>query len=84
MIVECRRPILIVEGAGDVKAVPRLIRETLHRQNIFDLNVGPRPKRNVELKKLRRPGELERFIEYGLRDDGDSVLLVLDCEDFEP
>jgi hypothetical protein len=50
VILECRRPVLIVEGPGDVAAVPRLIRETLHRREIFDLRVAPRPKRNVDLK----------------------------------
>jgi hypothetical protein len=42
------------------------------------------PKKNVELRKLRRAGELERFVTYALREDGDSVLVVLDCEDFDP
>lgn len=84
MIVECKRPVLIVEGDGDVAAVPRLIRETLHLHGIYNVGAAPRPKKNVELQKLRRAGELERFVEYALRDDGDSVLVVLDCEDFDP
>ena len=84
MIVECKRPVLIVEGAGDIKAVPRLIRETLYFNGIYDINPAPRPKSNVEVRKLMRAGELERYIEYGIRDDGDSVLVILDCEDFCP
>ena len=84
MIIECRRPVLIVEGIGDVAAVPRLARQTLYDHEIYDFNIAPRPKKNVELRRLKRTGELERFVQYGLRDDGDSVLLVLDCEDFDP
>ncbi len=84
MIVECKRPVLIVEGDGDAAAVPRLIRETLRLHDIYDVGAAPRPKKNVELQKLRRAGELERFVQYALRDDGDSVLVVLDCEDFDP
>jgi hypothetical protein len=84
LIIKCKRPVLIVEGNGDVAAVPRLIRETLHRRQIYDVSAAPRPKKNVELRRLRRIGELERFVEYALREDGDSVLVVLDCEDFDP
>jgi hypothetical protein len=82
--IKCQRPVLIVEGDGDAAAVPRLIRETLHLHQIYDVNAAPRPKKNVELRKLRRSGELERYVEYALRDDGDSVLIVLDCADFDP
>jgi hypothetical protein len=84
MIFNCKKPVLIVEGAGDIRAVPRLIRETLHQHCIFDLSPAPRPKSNVEIRKLARPGEFERYVEYGARDDGDSVLFALDCEDFCP
>jgi Domain of unknown function (DUF4276) len=84
MIETCKKPILSVEGAGDVKAVPRLIREVLHFNGLFDINPAPRPKSNVEVRKLMRTGELERYVGYGIRDDGDSVLLVLDCDDFCP
>lgn len=84
MIWECKRPTLIVEGAGDAKAVPRLIRETLYLNSIYDVNPIPRPISNVEIKRLIRPGELERYIEYAMRNVGDSVLLILDCEDFCP
>jgi hypothetical protein len=52
MILNCKRPVLIVEGAGDIRAVPRLISETLHKHSIFDLNPAPRPKSNVEIRKL--------------------------------
>ncbi len=81
-----RRPVLIVEGQGDTEAVPRLLRDFCHAHGIYDFNPQPRPLRNVEIRKLARAGELERYVDYALRQegDGDSVLLVLDCEDFDP
>jgi hypothetical protein len=84
MILECKRPMLIVEGAGDIRAIPRLIRETFHANSIYDVSPAPHPKANVEIRKLMRAGELERYVEYASRDEGDSVLVILDCEDFCP
>jgi hypothetical protein len=43
--VECRRPVLIVEGDGDVAAVPRLIRSVLNYHEVYDLSAAPRPKK---------------------------------------
>jgi hypothetical protein len=35
-----------------------------------------------DIPKLRRVGELEKFVEYAcVRSDGDSVLLIVDCDD---
>src|SRR4051794_40980753 len=83
MISECKHPVLIVEGAGDIKAVPRLTRETLHLNSIFDINPASRTISNVEIRKLMRSGELERYTRYAISSNvSDSVLLVLDCEDF--
>lgn len=79
-----RCPALILEGPGDEAAVPRFLRDYCARLGIYDFNPLPRPLKNVEIRKLLRAGELERYIQYGSRQDGDSVLLVLDCEDFEP
>ena len=84
MILDCKSPVLIVEGYGDRGAVPRLAREVMFQREIFDFNPAPRPKSNVDVRKLRRAGELERYVEFAARDNGDSVLLVLDCEDFCP
>ena len=79
MISTCRRPVLIVEGAGDVKAVPRLIREVLFHHKIFDLNPVPRPKSNVEIRKLMRAGELERYVEYARRDRSEERRVGKEC-----
>jgi hypothetical protein len=84
VITSCKKPVLIVEGLGDKSAVPRLIREVCALNEIYDFNPAPRPKQNVELRKLRRTGELERYVTYAAQDDGDCVLIALDCEDFDP
>lgn len=78
-----KSPVLIVEGPGDVDAIPLLIRRVLYEWEIFDVQTSPHPKTNVEIKKLRRTGELERYVEYAAR-EGDGVLIALDCEDFCP
>lgn len=76
----CRAPILILEGPGDVAAVPLLIRRILHEAHIFDLKIMPRPKTNVEAKKLIRSGELERYMDYCNREAGDSIILAIDSD----
>ena len=78
-----KSPALIVEGPGDVAAIPLLMRRMLHAENIFDTHPAPHPKTNVEIRKLRRAGELERYVEYAAK-DGDGVIIALDCEDFCP
>ena len=65
----------IVEGAGDVGAVPILLRKILsERHNRYDIQVG-QPKNGGG-----RPGlmnRLEKFIEHSLRTPGCSAILVL-------
>jgi hypothetical protein len=86
MISKCRRPVLILEGAGDIRVVPRLIRG--HAAPTFDIRSKSSPKTELEYRdqkaSLVRAGEFERYVEYGARDDTDSVLFVLDCEDVCP
>jgi hypothetical protein len=81
---QCKKPILIVEGQGDVSAIPVLVRSVLHANGIYDVQLAPRPKTNVEVRKLSRAGEIERYVEYCNRDDGDSILIAIDCDDFCP
>lgn len=82
MILNCRKPVLILEGEGDKLAVPQLIRGLAFEHEIFDFNTAPNPILKQNIPKLRKSGQLERFIEYGLsRDDGDSLLVLLDCDD---
>ena len=81
MIVACERPVLIIEGPGDKAAVPLLIRNVLEGHDIYSLNPAPHPKQNVQLKELRREGELERFLRYAAMEDADSILVAVDCND---
>ena len=81
MILNCRKPVLILEGEGDKLAVPQLIRGLASEHEIFDLSIVSHPISGRNIPKLRKSGELERFIEYGLRRDGDSLLVLLDCDD---
>ena len=81
MISACRNPFLILEGVGDKLAVPALIRNLAHEHEIFNLSIVPDPIRRQNIPKLRSTGELEKFITYGLMKDGDSLLILLDCDD---
>jgi hypothetical protein len=77
-----RRPVLLVEGEGDRVAVPELVRTVCHRLDLHDVQPAPHPIKCGGISKLRADGTLERFVTYACqRQDGDSVLLVLDCED---
>lgn len=77
-----RRPVLLVEGDGDVKAVPFLVRKLAEASGFYDLIPCPNPIKCGEIPKLRKDGQLERFVEYACnRSDGDSVILVVDCDD---
>ena len=77
-----RKPVLLVEGDGDVQAVPSLIRKLAVAAGFYDLNPCPSPIKCGEIPKLRKAGQLERFVQYACsRPDGDSVILIVDCDD---
>ncbi|QJP14654.1 DUF4276 family protein [Starkeya sp. ORNL1] len=84
MIRYCKRPVLIVEGQGDSEAIPVLMRRTYEINEIYDVYAAPRPKQIGSIPRFLREGEMERWIQYGLQSDGDSVLVALDCEDDDP
>ncbi len=84
MITNCRKPVLILEGDGDKDAIPLLIRNLAHAHKIFDLSIRPHPISGQNIPKLRRAGELEKFIAYGLTRDGNSILVLLDSDDLCP
>ena len=81
MIYDCRNPFLILEGLGDKRAVPEFVRNLAYAHEIFDLSIIPHPIMRQNIPKLRTAGELEKFITYGLMKDGDSLLILLDCDD---
>jgi hypothetical protein len=84
MFDRCRGPVLILEGPGDKVAVPKLIREVLHSWGIFDVYPMPHPITNQSVSKLRRAGELEKFVGYSLQHEGDAALIILDCDEHCP
>jgi hypothetical protein len=71
----------IVEGHGEVAAVPVLLRRIAERLNVYDAQVG-KPIR-CQRYKLVKPGELERAIELAVLKGGNEgrVLLLIDGED---
>jgi hypothetical protein len=77
-----RKPVLLVEGDGDTHAVPFLIRKVAESSGLHDLIPCSNPIKCGEIPKLRKQGQLERFVQYACqRSDGDSVVLVVDCDD---
>lgn len=71
---------LIVEGYGDLAAVPALV---VKSAMMFNINVVvSNPIRSGGVDKLRRAGELERFVTMAAcRPDANLVLLVIDLDD---
>lgn len=72
----------IVEGHGDVRAVPILLRRIAQRLFPGSAVEFLRPIR-VGRYKIIKPGELERAVELAARQTGDrgSILILLDAED---
>jgi Domain of unknown function (DUF4276) len=74
---------LIVEGHGEVQAVPLLIRRIVSQLDATRNLYIDRPIR-IPKSKLVREGELERAVELAARNlDGDGTILILldsDCE----
>jgi hypothetical protein len=69
----------VVEGHGDLSAVPELIRRVAHANSRYDVQVLPAQKRG-DLPTIKP--RLERFLRVALQ-EGASVLWVLDydCDD---
>lgn len=75
-----KRAALIVEGHGDVEAVPALVQRVAAAEgaNVFALKP---PIRAGGVSSLRRQGELERHLALAAsRPEADFVLVVLDCD----
>jgi hypothetical protein len=74
--------VLLVEGEGDREAVPVLLRALFSHIGRPECSPASHPLRCGDLPKLLREGALEKFVTYACkRPDGDSVLLVVDCDD---
>lgn len=72
----------IVEGDGEVKAVPILLRRIGWEIGSGQLPDIARPMR-IPASKLVKEGELERAVEFGARrtGQGGTIFILLDCDD---
>ena len=72
----------IVEGYGEVKALPILLRRIAQTLSPHSPVVALRPNR-VKRQLVVKPGELERYVELAARQAGPSgaILILLDAED---
>lgn len=70
----------IVEGDGEVPAVPALLRKILGAAMRYDIQVA-RPKNANGRGNLTKEGGLERFIRYAWKEpDCGAILVLLDSE----
>lgn len=74
-----KRVVSIVEGYGDREAVPVLLARIGSYLGVSV--ISPNPIRAGEWKKVRRPGELERFLELAYSRKLDHILILMDLDD---
>lgn len=74
----------IVEGKGEVEAVPVLLRRIFDEMGVYEVTVT-RPFR-VKRNRVVRPGEIERAVRLAISDrtDAAGLLLILDADDDDP
>jgi hypothetical protein len=73
----------IVEGHGEVEAVPILLRRIAADENPSFLVTVPKPPIRVPRSRLVKPGELERNVELAARKTGrhGGILILIDADD---
>ena len=70
----------IVEGDGEVTAVPSLLRKILLRAQRYDIQVA-RPKNANGRGNLTKVGGLEKFVKYSWKErDCGAILILIDAE----
>ena len=75
------RTILLVEGDGDRVAAPLLQRRILHDNCVYDVQIASSPTKVGDMRKLARPGELEKHLHYANLKEGSAILVLQDCDD---
>lgn len=76
-----RTIVCIVEGDGEVRALPLLLRRLAEANGVYDLSVST-PIRVHRDQFLRRPEEFERkLVLASAKADGGAVLVLLDADD---
>lgn len=74
-----KRLLAIVEGEGDLKSVPELLRRILHHHRHFDVEVLPAHKRG-DLPKIH--ANFENVFKMALKENAAILLLIdFDCKD---
>jgi len=70
----------IVEGDGEVPAIPALLRKLLQAITRYDIQIA-RPKNANGRGNLTKKGGLERFVQYAWKEpDCGAILVLLDSE----
>jgi len=70
----------IVEGDGEVSAVPALLRKVLWQGMRYDIQIA-RPKNANGRSNLTKAGGLERFVRYAWKEpDCGAILVLVDAE----
>ncbi len=79
--MSCVRIAPIVEGHGEVQAVPILIRRIAAEIDV-NLTVTIEPPIRMPANRLRKSGELERTVELAARKLGGAggILILIDCD----
>ncbi len=71
----------IVEGDGEIQAVPNLLKRMLFRHECYDLHIA-KPKNAHGCGNLTSPGGIERFIQFALiQPRCEGVLVLLDADE---
>lgn len=77
-----KRVVAIVEGDGDVQALPVLLRRIAGEADVYDIDI-PSPIRVRRDKFLNRDDEFNRIVELaaGKANDDGTLLILLDADD---
>ena len=74
-----RSIIAIVEGRGDERALPSLIRRILHERLFrYDIGIG---KSQVAKGKENLVGKFEKFVEYAMGENPSAILVLVDADE---
>ena len=71
----------IVEGNGELKAVPILLYKLLHQLQRYDIHIAE-PKPAYGRDNLLKPGGIEKFVRYAWRErECGAILILLDADE---
>lgn len=72
---------LIVEGDGEVSALPNLVNRILQTHSLNLSMFADRPKNANSRNNIIKANGLERFIGYCIADKADAILVLFDSDD---